>query len=86
MELDGTEKRWRRTIIPQGRAPEQEGKKMNIKISAVDSRTLVEIDGENLPEIFSGYQLKSSNSGELELWLCVQGSVSVSELSAKIVK
>ena len=59
---------------------------MNIKILEVDSHILVEIDGENLPGIFSGYQLKDSNSGELELWLCVQGSISVSELSAKIVK
>lgn len=74
------------SVIPQGRAPEQEGGKMNIKISVVDSRTLVEIDGEHLPEIFSGYQLKDSNSGESELWLCIQGSISVSELSAKIVK
>ncbi len=59
---------------------------MDIKISQIDKRTLVEVDGEKLPEIFCGYRVKNSNSSESELWLCIQGCVSVSGLSAKITE
>lgn len=45
---------------------------MNINISQVDSRILVEVDGKALPDIFSGYTLKSSGSGEPELWLGIK--------------
>ncbi|HBI61693.1 MAG TPA: hypothetical protein DDY31_10875 [Lachnospiraceae bacterium] len=59
---------------------------MDIKISQIDKRTLVEVNEKRLPEIFCGYQVKNSNSSESELWLCIQGAISVSELSAKITE
>ena len=40
---------------------------MNIHILQIDSRILMEVDGEVLPDIFSGYELKSSSCGEQEL-------------------
>ena len=59
-------------------------RRMDIKISQTDKRTLVEVNGEKLPEIFCGYRVNNSNSSESELWLCIQGDISVSELSARI--
>lgn len=57
---------------------------MDIKLSQVESRIMIEADGKILPDIFSGYQLKSSNSGESELVLIVRGCVRVSELSTNL--
>lgn len=59
-------------------------KEMNINISQIDSRILVEIDGKALPDIFSGYTLKSCGCGEPELQLSLKGNISISELSVKI--
>ena len=59
---------------------------MDIRISKIDERILVEVDGRVLPEVFSGYEVKSSNSGESELLLSIKGQINVSELSAKITR
>ena len=59
-------------------------REVDINISQIDSRILVEVDGKALPDIFSGYTLKSSGCGEPELQLSLKGNISVSELSAKI--
>lgn len=59
---------------------------MDIKIIQVDSRVCVEVNGEQLPDIFSGYKINSSESGEAELSLFIQGKLSVAELSAKILR
>ena len=56
---------------------------MEIKIFQIDKRICVMVDGEQLPEVFSGYKVNSSNSGESELQLLLKGTISVSELSAK---
>ena len=50
-------------------------REIEIKISQIDSRMLVEVDGDQLPEIFSGYQITSSNLGESELALIVRGNI-----------
>lgn len=57
---------------------------MNIHILQIDSRILMEVDGEVLPDIFSGYELKSSSCGEQELWLSVRGTISEAVLSARL--
>lgn len=57
---------------------------MDIKITQVDSRIGAEIDGKKLPDVFSGYQIKSSNSEESELALIIRGNINVSELSASL--
>ena len=59
---------------------------MDIKIIQVDSRVCVEVNGERLPDIFSGYKINSSESGEAELSLSIRGELSVAELSAKILR
>lgn len=59
---------------------------MDIRISKIDERILVEADGKALPEVFSGYEIKSSDSGESELLLSIKGQINVSELSAKITR
>ena len=59
---------------------------MDIRISKVDERILIEVNGKALPEVFSGYEVKSSNSGESELLLSIKGQINVSELSAKITR
>lgn len=61
-------------------------REIDIKVSQIDKRTLVEVNGEKLPEIFCGYQVNNSNSNESELWLCIQGDINVSELSARITE
>lgn len=61
-------------------------REIEIKISQIDSRMLVEIDGKQLPQVFSGYKIASSNSEESELALMIRGNISVSELSAMTVK
>lgn len=62
----------------------KEERKIDISISQVDSKILIEIDGKKLPDIFSGYELKSSSCGEPELWLSVKGIVNVVALSASL--
>lgn len=57
---------------------------MNIHILQIDSRILVEVDGEVLPDIFYGYELKSSSCGEQELWLSVRGTISEAVLSTSL--
>lgn len=57
---------------------------MNINISQVDSKILIEVDGETLPDIFSGCELKSSSYSEPELWLSVKGIINVTVLSASL--
>ena len=57
---------------------------MNFHILQIDSRILMEVDGEVLPDIFSGYELKSSSCGEQELWLSVRGTISEAVLSASL--
>ena len=57
---------------------------MNIHILQIDSRILMDVDGEVLPDIFSGYELKSSSCGEQELWLSVRGTISEAVLSASL--
>jgi hypothetical protein len=59
---------------------------MEIKIQQIDSRVAVEANGQRFPDVFDGYYLKNSNSGESELWLCIKGVTNVSELSARIIK
>lgn len=54
-----------------------------IKITQIDSRICVSVDGESLPDIFSGYKIDSSTSGKAELSLFVKGNISVAELSTK---
>jgi hypothetical protein len=56
---------------------------MQIEISQLDSRLSVSIDGMVLPGVFSGYRLKSSDSGESELALIIKGDVNVAAISAK---
>lgn len=68
------------------RTQREGGGVMNIKIIQVDSRVCVEVNGEQLPDIFSGYKINSSESGEAELSLFIQGKLSVAELSAKILR
>ena len=57
---------------------------MEIKILQLDSQMRVEVNGEGLPNIFSDYQIKSSNSEESELWLGIKGNINVTELSTRI--
>lgn len=58
---------------------------MEINISQVDSRILVEIDGKALPDIFSGCVLKSPGCGKPELWLSVKDVTNVTALSANLL-
>ena len=58
---------------------------VNINISQVDSRILVKAGGKALPDIFSGYELKSSRCGEPELWLSMKGIIHVSALSVNLL-
>lgn len=57
-----------------------------IKITQIDSRVCVTVNGEQLPDIFSGYRINSSESGETELSLSIRGEISVVELSTKILR
>lgn len=57
---------------------------MEIKISQVESRILVSVNGEVLPDVFSECWFKSSNSGESELSLIIRGKISVSEMSTSL--
>ena len=57
---------------------------MEIEIIQMDSRVCVTVNGEQLPDIFSGYRINSSESGETELSLFIRGEISVAELSTKI--
>ena len=54
---------------------------MEIEIIQMDSRVCLP---EYLPDIFSGYRINSSESGETELSLFIRGEISVAELSTKI--
>ena len=58
--------------------------KTEIRVSQVESRLLIEVDGEILPDIFSEYRWESSNTGKSELSLIIRGDVSVSELSTSL--
>ena len=58
--------------------------KTEIRVSQVESRLLIEVDGEILPDIFSEYIWESSNTGKSELSLTIRGDVSVSELSTSL--
>lgn len=57
---------------------------MEIEIIQMDSRVYITVNGEQLPDIFSGYRINSSESGETELSLFIRGEISVAELSIKI--
>ena len=57
---------------------------MDIKIIQVDLRVCVEVNGEQLPDIFSGYKINSSDQEKPELSLFIQGKLSVAVLLAKI--
>lgn len=57
---------------------------MEIKLQKIDSKVLVEINGTLLPDVFNEYRLKSSNSGESELALIIQGDINVFELLANL--
>lgn len=57
---------------------------MVISIVQLESRVVITVDGIILPDVFGGYKLESSDSGELELSLIVRKDISVSGLSAKL--
>ena len=57
---------------------------MEIEIIQMDSRVCITVNGEQLPDIFSGYRINSSESGETELSLVIRVERSVAELSTKI--
>lgn len=59
-------------------------RKTEIKISQIESRMAIAVDGEMLPDVFSEYQFKSPNSGESELLLIIRGNISVSEMSTNL--
>lgn len=53
---------------------------MKIEISQSSPYVSIAVDGVLLPNIFSGYELKSSKTGEMELALIVKGDVTVSAM------
>ena len=54
---------------------------MEIKLSQIESKLLIQVNGDMLPDIFSGYRLESSNNRNLELSLFIRQDISVFELT-----
>lgn len=72
------------TAMTMGNRGGEREMKTEIRVSQVESRLLIEVDGEILPDIFSEYRWESSNTGKSELSLTIRGDVSVSELSTSL--
>ena len=53
---------------------------MDIKVLHMDNHTIVKVDDVDLPDIFSGYEIKSSDRGGTELCLVVRGNINKAEL------
>ena len=57
-----------------------EQKKFNLELMQIDSKIIVKVNNQYLPDIFSKFKFQSSNCSKSELWLCIEENFSAIDL------